>query len=93
MKELAIVFDAPTDSLRVMVPHAVSRRQMMAVAKAGYDIDRARHAAASGDQRELLGRRLAAYEAGRVQQLVGKKGDVSLFTATQGTGRIISLGT
>lgn len=93
MRELAIYYDAASDYLRVSVPHAVTPRQLAIAAKAGYDIDRVRYAQAVGDKRELLGKRIAAYEAGRVRQVVtNPAGDASLFTATQGTGRIISLG-
>ena len=93
MKEIAVYYDAASDYLHVRVPHGISGRQLALVARAAFDIDAKRYAASSGDKRDVLGKRIAAFRAGRVRQVIcHQTGDTNLFGATVGTGRIISIG-
>ena len=92
MKELEIYYHAESDCLHVRVPHAITAQQLAVVAKAGHDIDVARASSAVGDKRDILTKRVSAYRAGRVRQMVAKTGDAELFKATQGTGKIITMG-
>lgn len=88
-RNLAVVYDAATDALQVMVPAevpALSPQMLQILCKRVYDIDLVRYRQTPpGDRSEIFKKKLKAAAAGRIQQILGGRREINLFKSTQAT--------
>ncbi len=91
-KNILSHYDKQNDRWIFDLPHGVAQSVLKGLADYVYKINKDRWLCASGETKERIGFALRALEQGRYIGRLTGKGDQELFKATQGTGKIISIG-
>lgn len=92
-KNVEARYDGNLDMWYFDVPFAVSSKMMRGVRDfvLRVNVDRAR-SLPPGDRKDFVTRGIEALKKNRIKQRIAKKGEHVLFQATEGTGKIYSIG-